>query len=60
LVSLKVFDVLGREVATLVNEELTAGNYSLKWNAAHMSGGVYYCRLQAGSFVETKKLVLVR
>lgn len=59
-VSLKVFDTLGREVATIVSEEMPAGNYSRQWNAANMSSGVYFYRLQAGSFIETKKLVLLR
>ena len=59
-VSLKVFDSLGRKVATIVSEELPAGDYSRRWNAANMSSGVYYYRLQASSFVETKKLLLVR
>jgi glucuronoarabinoxylan endo-1,4-beta-xylanase len=66
-VTLKVFDVMGREVATLVNEELGAGNYHQKWNASNISSGAYFYRLsartpsgQSGSFVETKKLVLMR
>ena len=59
-VSLKVFDVLGREVSILVADELTAGTYSQRWNAAGLSSGVYFYRLQAGSFTETKKLVLLR
>jgi hypothetical protein len=59
-VTLKVFDIMGREVATLVNEELSAGNYLQKWNATKMSSGIYFYRLQAGSFTETKKLVLLR
>jgi photosystem II stability/assembly factor-like uncharacterized protein len=59
-VSLKVFDMLGREVATIVSEEMAAGNYSKQWNAAKMSSGVYIYRLQVGSFTETKKLVLLR
>ncbi len=59
-VSLKVFDLLGREVATLVSEEMSAGNCSKQWNAANMSSGIYFYRLQAGTFTETKKLVLLR
>ena len=59
-VSLRVFDAMGRQVATLVSEELSAGNYSRQWNAAGMPSGVYFYRLQAGSFTETKKLVLLR
>jgi hypothetical protein len=59
-VTLKVFDIMGREVATIVSEELSAGNYSRQWNAANMSSGIYFYRLQAGSYTETKKLVLLR
>ncbi|MBI4427716.1 MAG: T9SS type A sorting domain-containing protein, partial [Ignavibacteriales bacterium] len=59
-VTLTVFDLLGREVATLVSEELSAGSYSARWDATGFPSGVYFCRLQAGDFVETKKLVLVR
>ena len=59
-VSLKIFDVIGREVATIVSEEMSAGSYSKQWNAANISSGIYFYRLQAGSFTETKKLVLLR
>ena len=59
-VSLKVFDIVGKEVATIVSEEMPAGNYSRYWNAASVSSGVYFCRLQAISFIETRKLVLLR
>ncbi|MBI5216048.1 MAG: T9SS type A sorting domain-containing protein [Ignavibacteriae bacterium] len=59
-VSLKVFDILGREVATLVDEIQQAGFQSVNWNASNYSSGIYFYRLQAGSFIETKKLVLIR
>lgn len=59
-VSLKVFDLIGREVAILANEELSAGNHSRQWNAANMPSGVYFYRLQAGQLTLTKKLVLLR
>lgn len=59
-VTLKVYDVLGREVATLVSQELQAGDYRVTWEAAAFPSGVYFCQLRAGSFVETKKLVLLR
>ena len=58
--SLKVFDLLGREVATLVNEELKQGSYQVTWDAAGFPSGVYFYRLEAGQFAETRKLVLVR
>jgi uncharacterized lipoprotein YddW (UPF0748 family) len=59
-VSLKVYDVLGREEATLVNDEMPAGNFSVRWNASQSSSGVYFFRITAGSFSETKRMVLVR
>jgi hypothetical protein len=57
---LKVFDVLGREVAALVNEEKDAGSYSAVWNAHNAASGVYFYRLTAGSFTDVKKLLLLR
>jgi hypothetical protein len=59
-VSLKVFDVLGNEVATLVDGFLSAGNYSRTFDASQLASGVYFYRLSAGSFVATKKLVIMR
>jgi hypothetical protein len=59
-VSLKVFDVLGREVATLVNERQEAGAYNIAFNAKTLSSGIYFYRLQAGNFVATKKMMLVK
>jgi hypothetical protein len=51
---------MGREVATLVNEELSAGNHLQQWNVANISSGVYFYRIQTGLFTETKKLLLLR
>jgi hypothetical protein len=59
-VTLKVFDILGREIAILASEELSAGNYSRKWNAANISSGIYFYRIEAGSFTDTKKLLLLK
>ena len=59
-VTLKIFDLLGNEVATLVAEELTPGTYSKQWNAAGFASGVYFYQLRAGSFISTKKLVLLQ
>lgn len=59
-VSLKVFDILGREVSTIVSEELQAGSYTRQWNAAQMANGVYFYCLQAGTFSEIKKLVFLK
>jgi hypothetical protein len=59
-VTLKIFDVLGREVATLVNEVRPAGVYTVRWDASSLPSGVYLYRLRAGDFVNTKKLLLVK
>lgn len=59
-VSLKVYDVLGTEVATLVDEEKFAGNYNVQFNGSSLASGVYLYRLQAGNFVQTKKLILMK
>lgn len=60
LVSIKVYDVLGNEVKTLVNEEKTAGTYEVTWNADVLPSGVYFYKLQTGNFVETKKMLLLK
>jgi L-ascorbate metabolism protein UlaG (beta-lactamase superfamily) len=59
-VTLKIYDINGREVAALVSEQLASGNYSRKWNALNMPSGVYFYRLQAGEFTNTKKFVLLK
>jgi hypothetical protein len=59
-VRLKVYDVLGREVATLVDGFVEAGNHRETLHAAHLASGVYFYRIEAGSFVQTKKLLLLR
>ena len=60
LASLKVFDILGKEVALLISEELPAGTYTKWWDASGLPSGTYFYRLQTGSFSETKKLILLR
>lgn len=59
-VTLKIYDVLGREVATLVNEQLQAGTFTASWDASGQPSGVYYYRLTSGSFSETRKLTLIK
>jgi photosystem II stability/assembly factor-like uncharacterized protein len=59
-VTLKVYDILGSEVATLVDESLNAGTYNIDWNASSLSSGVYFYRLQTGDFTDTKKMMLVK
>ena len=60
LVQLRVYDILGREVATLVNSKQKAGYYEINWNAANNSSGVYFYKIQAGDFVDTKKMILMK
>jgi len=61
LVVLQIYDLLGRTVATLVNNELMPpGKYTKRWNASRFAGGIYFYRLQANSFTETKKLFLLK
>jgi len=60
LVTLKVFDVLGNEIETLVNEEKEAGTYEVKFDATGLSSGMYFYKLQTSSFVETKKMLLLK
>mgnify|MGYP001193152617 FL=1 len=59
-VSIRIYDAKGQEVDVLANSEYTAGSYSVKWNAGNFSSGVYFYRIEAGSFTETKKLLLVK
>ena len=58
--TLKVYDVLGNEVASLVNGEKPAGIYEISFNASQLSSGVYFYKLQLGSFIETKKMTLIK
>lgn len=60
LVKLVVYDILGREVTTLVNEPAEVGTYEVKWDASAFSSGVYFYRLTFGSFIEIKKMMLLR
>ena len=59
-VTLKVYDVLGSEIVTLVNEEKPVGGYEVDFNASELSSGVYFYKLQAGNFIQTKKMVLMK
>ena len=60
LVTIKVYDVLGNEVATLVNEEKVQGVYSVTFDASRLASGVYYYQLHAGEYVQTKKMILIK
>ena len=59
-VKIVVFDILGRVVASLVNERKSAGYYELPFNAASLASGTYFYRIQAGEFVQTKKMLLLK
>ena len=58
--SLKVYDILGNEVATLVNSEKPVGVYVVEWNASNVPSGVYFYQLQTEGYVETKKMMLLK
>jgi hypothetical protein len=59
-VTIEVYDVLGTEIATLLNEEKPAGNYEVEFDGSGLPSGIYFYRLQAGSFIETKKMILMK
>ncbi|MCI0448948.1 MAG: T9SS type A sorting domain-containing protein [Chlorobi bacterium] len=59
-IKLVIYDVIGREVSVLVNEQLSAGSYKADWDASNYPSGVYFYKLQAGDYRETKKMVLVK
>ncbi|HVO73302.1 MAG TPA: T9SS type A sorting domain-containing protein [Ignavibacteriaceae bacterium] len=59
-VSLKVFDILGREVATIINEEKTSGKYKINFFAKDLPSGIYFYRLQAGAYSQTRKMILIK
>ena len=60
IVTLKIFDILGREVATLVNGRMNAGVHDVKFDASQYSSGVYIYRIRAGDFTASRKLVLMK
>jgi outer membrane protein assembly factor BamB len=59
-VRLVVYDILGKEVAVLVNQKLKPGNYNVSWNAEKFSSGVYFYRLVAGNYIDTKKMIILK
>ena len=59
-ITLKIYDIMGNEISTLVNEEKPSGSYQIHWNAVNLPSGVYFYSLKAGSFVETKKMILLK
>ena len=59
-VTLRIYNIVGEEIATLVNQEQNAGRYQVSWNAAQLASGIYFYTIQAGSFVDTKKMLLLK
>jgi hypothetical protein len=59
-VSLKIYDILGNEIAVLVNETKEAGSYNVQYNASALSSGVYFYSIQAGDFFESRKMILMK
>ena len=59
-VTLKIYDILGKEIATLVNEEKLSGNYSIEFNAKNLTSGIYYCRIISNNYSSTKKMILLK
>ena len=57
---IKVYDFLGAEIATLVNREMNSGSYEVDFNGKTFASGIYFVRMEAGKFVETKKIVLLK
>ena len=57
---LKIYDNTGREMKTLVNEFKAAGYYSVDFNASNLASGVYFYKIEAGSFIETKKMMMIK
>ncbi|RPI14172.1 MAG: T9SS C-terminal target domain-containing protein, partial [Ignavibacteriae bacterium] len=60
LVSIKIFDVSGREIQELVNSNYNAGSYEVKWNANNYSSGIYFYTIKTNGFTETKKMILIK
>jgi len=57
---IRIFNALGEEVAVLLDKELTTGTYEIEWNASSLPSGIYFYSLQAGDFIETKKMMLMK
>ncbi len=60
VVTLKVYDILGNEIATLVNKKQAPGNYSVKFNASNLPTGIYFYKLKNGGFSQSKKMILLK
>ncbi|MCB0258768.1 MAG: T9SS type A sorting domain-containing protein, partial [Calditrichaeota bacterium] len=59
-VTLKIYNLLGQETATIVSAKLVAGNYQYRWNASSLASGIYYYRLESGGFQQANKMILLK
>ncbi|HBR87410.1 MAG TPA: hypothetical protein DEA65_06240 [Candidatus Marinimicrobia bacterium] len=59
-VTVKVYNIVGHEITTLINDELFTGNYSIKWDGRHQPSGLYFMQIESGSFSKTRKMVLIK
>jgi len=59
-VSIEIFDLLGRKIDTLVDARLSPGRYKISWSAEGLASGVYFCRMRAGKFISTIKVLLIK
>ena len=59
-VTLKIYDVLGNEITTLINKEMQSGSYEVEFDASNLPSGIYFYQIRAGAFVDTKKLILLK
>jgi hypothetical protein len=60
LSSIIIFNALGQEITTLINQQLSPGTYEVEWNASNYPSGLYFYKLTAGDFTETKKMILIK
>ncbi|MEZ4689157.1 MAG: T9SS type A sorting domain-containing protein [Ignavibacteria bacterium] len=60
LVSLKVYDIAGKEIMTLVNEQKSAGNYKVSFDGVNLSSGAYFYRIESGDFSQVKRMILLK
>jgi hypothetical protein len=60
IITIKVYDILGNEISTLINEEKSSGLYVINFNGENLPSGIYFCKLQAKNFAMTKKMILLK
>jgi hypothetical protein len=60
LTNIKIYDISGREVTNLLNANMSAGEHSIQWDASRFASGIYFYRLQAGTFTDIKKMMLIK